>query len=201
MGYFVCYGRKQDIGFNSPDNKFNDNYKNKFNELVIFANIDEVNKKMNNKQFDGEFGNDDFYIFNESTNNLPNSSTYTNFYSNIVSKKLQRINYDSVKDYITNNGPFNIANTQIFIHIGITIIRKIYVHVVIVLVLDVLIILVPSIIIGYIDFKLPQQVQHLSSFHFSKFILHQILQQWHIIVLAAKRDDVPVILSNSIEKC
>ena len=114
MGYFVCYGRKEDIGFNPTSKNFSDNSNNKFNELVIFANIDEVNKKMNNKQFNGEFGNDDFYIFNQSTNNPPDSSTYTNFYSNIVSKKLQRINYDSVKDYITNNGPFNIVKTEEF---------------------------------------------------------------------------------------
>lgn len=115
MGYFVCYGRKKDIGFNSSTgDKFSDNANNDFNELVIFANINKVNDKMKNKDFNGEFDNDDFYIFNESENKSLDNPTYTNFYSNIVSKKLQRINYDTIKDYITNNGNFTPNNSKGF---------------------------------------------------------------------------------------
>ena len=120
MGYFVCYGRKTEIGFRGPENSFSDNSNNKFNELVIFANIDKVNNKMKMNNY--EFDNNDFYIFNESNNTSNytsnytsnNNSTYTNFYSNIVSKKLQKINYDSIKDYITNNGDFTPVKTDGF---------------------------------------------------------------------------------------
>lgn len=115
MGYFVCYGRKVDISFNSnTNNQFIDNPNNQYNELVIFVNINKVNDKMKTTVLNGEFDNEDFYIFNESKNNPSDNSTYTNFYTNIVSKKLQRINYDSIKDYITNNGEFKPTNTEKF---------------------------------------------------------------------------------------
>jgi len=116
MGYFVCYGRKENIGFDSStNNKFSDNSDNKFNELIIFANVDKVNNKMNDNKFSGEFDIGDFYIFKESENKSTDNNTYTNFYSNIVSKKLQRINYESIKNYITNNGKFTPVDDDNFV--------------------------------------------------------------------------------------
>ena len=107
LGYFVCYGRKKDIGFNSSKSEFDDNISNVFDELVIFVDVEKVNKKMNDENFK-EFDDDDFFIFKEpnpNANNI-NVQTYTDFYSQIVSKKLQRIQYSSIKDYITNGGKF-----------------------------------------------------------------------------------------------
>lgn len=107
MGYFVSYGRKKNIGFNSTNPGFNDNQTNDFDELIIFADIEKVNKKMEDINFDGNFNNEDFYIFKQNVESETNQKlNYTQFYSNIVSKKLQKINYNQISNYIEDDGEF-----------------------------------------------------------------------------------------------
>jgi len=102
--YFICYGRKNDII---------DIYNNDFNEYLILSNINNLNKKLNDKNItenEINFNNDDFYVFknkNITTQITNDNYNYTDFYTNLVSKKLIKIQFDVIKNYIINGENLN----------------------------------------------------------------------------------------------
>ena len=98
IAYFVCYGQKNLIDSTDAG----------FNELVIFFNIDEINKSNGG---DATVVEDSKYI----PYYMPKPATvisdetankYTNFYSSVVSKKLERKTYSELKGFITNGESF-----------------------------------------------------------------------------------------------
>ena len=103
MSYFVSYGRKKDI------KKIDDNT---FDEILIFANIEKVNQKMieyhgNNDNFD----NNDFYIFKQVIEKV-NTNGYSDLYTNLVTRKLQKLIFDKVIDNIRNGTVFPNDNSE-----------------------------------------------------------------------------------------
>lgn len=103
MSYFVSYGRKKDI------TKIDDNT---FDEILIFANIDEVNKKMINYDgSDDKFDNNDFYIFKQVIENV-NNNGYSDLYTNLVTRKLQKLIFQSVIDNIREGTEFPTDQSQ-----------------------------------------------------------------------------------------
>jgi hypothetical protein len=119
IAYFVCYGQKNTIDSTDAG----------FNELVIFFNINEINKSNggatvdenskyipyympksttvisdeNTKQFTGFFNNKP-----KPTIDIPDETDnkYTNFYSSVISKKLERKTYSELKGFITDGESF-----------------------------------------------------------------------------------------------
>lgn len=97
IAYFVCYGQKSQIDSTNAE----------FNELVIFFNINEIIKSNNG---DKTITKDTKYIpyYMPKTANIPNdiANNYTNFYSFIVSKNLERKKYSELENFITNGKDF-----------------------------------------------------------------------------------------------
>ena len=97
IAYFVCYGQKSKIDSEHAD----------FNELVIFFNINDIIKSNNG---DKSITTDTKYIpyYMPKSANIPNdiANNYTNFYSFIVSKNLERKKYSELEDFITNGKDF-----------------------------------------------------------------------------------------------
>ena len=98
IAYFVCYGQKSQV--NNTDASFN--------ELAIFFNIDSI-KKSNGG--DAEINEDNKYI----PFYMPNPKSrirgetvnkYTDFYSTVVSKKLDRRTFTELKPFITDGNSF-----------------------------------------------------------------------------------------------
>jgi hypothetical protein len=98
IAYFVCYGQKTLI----------DSVDAGFNELVIFFNIDEINKSNGGDATVGEDSKYIPYYMPKSTTVISEETAnkYTNFYSSIVSKKLERKTYSELKGFITNGESF-----------------------------------------------------------------------------------------------
>ncbi len=98
IAYFVCYGQKTQV--NSTDAGFN--------ELVIFFNINEIEKS---NKGDSTVSNDSKYIpfyMPKSATPIPdqNVNKYTQFYSTVVSKKLDKRTYSELKGFITDGEDF-----------------------------------------------------------------------------------------------
>lgn len=91
IAYFVCYGQKTKI-----DNNID------FNELVIFFNINEIDKKTGN--------NDLKYIpyYMPKSEDIPIEKVkkYTQFYSNVVSKKLRKDKFTNLEGFISKGESF-----------------------------------------------------------------------------------------------
>lgn len=91
IAYFVCYGQKTEI-----DNNID------FNELVIFFNINEIDKNTGN--------NDLKYIpyYMPKSENIPIEKVkkYTQFYSNVVSKKLRKDKFTNLEGFISKGESF-----------------------------------------------------------------------------------------------
>jgi len=99
LAYFICYGRKSSI--NEPDTN-----QNNFNEMVIFANIPNLQTKKFKQTDSNQFDNQDFNIYIEA-NKKSNPTNYIEFYSNLVSSKLTKVEYSDVKNYITDGIEFS----------------------------------------------------------------------------------------------
>ncbi len=92
IAYFVCYGQKTQI--NNTDAGFN--------ELVIFFDINSIVKSNSG---DTSVLEDSKYIpftMVPTANTNQKINKYTNFYSTVVSKKLDRRNYSELKGFITH---------------------------------------------------------------------------------------------------
>jgi hypothetical protein len=88
--YFVCYGRKHESDFDFD-----------FDELLIFFNINEITNK----------NNDDNckyipYIMPKDSTNVSSITGYTDFYTKLVSKKLQNTEYTNLKGFINDGEKF-----------------------------------------------------------------------------------------------
>jgi hypothetical protein len=93
IAYFVCYGQKTEIN--------NDNNSD-FNELVIFFNINEI---------DNNTGNNDlkyipYYMPKSSIITQEQVNKYTQFYSNVVSKKLKKDTFTKLEGFISKGASF-----------------------------------------------------------------------------------------------
>ena len=98
IAYFVCYGQKNTIDSTDAG----------FNELVIFFNIDEINKSNGGDATVGEDSKYIPYYMPKPATDISDEAAnkYTNFYSSIVSKKLERKTYSELKGFITNGESF-----------------------------------------------------------------------------------------------
>ncbi len=96
IAYFVSYGQKTKI----------DNIDSLFNELVIFFDINAINKA----KFDSTVTEDQKYIpFYMPSGTLVKDedvNKYTKFYSTVVSKKLDRRTFGELKNFISEGGQF-----------------------------------------------------------------------------------------------
>ncbi len=96
IAYFVCYGQKTQI--NNTDAGFN--------ELIIFFDINSIAKSNSG---DTSVLEDSKYIpfsMVPVTNTNQKINKYTNFYSTVVSKKLDRRTYSELKGFITNGNSY-----------------------------------------------------------------------------------------------
>ena len=120
LAYFVCYGRKKDI------KKVDEN---DFDEYLIFANVESVNEKIiknvnrNIKKgdiakFDAKaiFDEDDFMVYKQNLTPTSDTLNYTNFYTNLVTRKFKQVEFDEgFKDYLINGADLteNINNDDV----------------------------------------------------------------------------------------
>ena len=91
IAYFVCYGQKTQIDNNNSD----------FNELVVFFDINQIqlsNSNSNLKYIP-------FYMPKSATQEQ-DVNKYTQFYSTVISKKLERRTYTELEDFISKGGDF-----------------------------------------------------------------------------------------------
>ena len=102
IAYFVCYGQKNQI----------DSVDAGFNELVIFFNINEINKSNGGDVSIDEDSKYIPYYMPKPTTTISDETAnkYTNFYSTVVSKKLERKTYSELKGFITNGESFPTLN-------------------------------------------------------------------------------------------
>ena len=98
IAYFVCYGQKTAINNNTD-----------FNELVVFFNINEIDKKTN----DNNLKFIPYYMPKSEDIPVDKVKKYTQFYSNVVSKKLRKEKFTKLEGFISKGEAFpNLGSDQ-----------------------------------------------------------------------------------------
>ena len=92
IAYFVCYGQKTEINNNTIN----------FNELVIFFNINEIDKKTVNN----DLKYIPYYMLPSEDISIEKVKKYTQFYSNVVSKKLRKVKFTNLEGFISKGESF-----------------------------------------------------------------------------------------------
>ena len=99
IAYFVCYGQKDVI----------DNKDLSFKELAIFFNIGNIIKALSNTI---EIADDNKYMpYIMNTKSDLNVSTFTEFYTQLLAKKMNRHSFSELSNFITAGNMKNYPNT------------------------------------------------------------------------------------------
>jgi hypothetical protein len=92
LAYFVCYGQKT---------------ANSFEELLIFFNIDPIMSQSEDAD------NTKYTPYRMPSSESVEPTGYTSFYTALVTRKLQKVDYTAVKDFVENGGPLTEMSVNI----------------------------------------------------------------------------------------